>query len=515
MLLRHYTFFILHFTLAICAVCARSAQTAHIAQIAPTELRCEHRDNPLGIRETQPRLTWRLEATDPSLRNLAQTAWQIQVASTPEKLAAGEADIWDSGRVESTDVRAIYAGPKLAPNQQVWWRLRVWDNSPAPAASPWSAPATWSRGLLNTWMRQQTEEWPGTWIGLDDTPVAQTAKSAKGRANPPGEPSRETAQPEASPYPLTTTPQSALRNPQSDSRRAFLATAATGSLAVAGVAAMHATRGLAQDQNSTGEHTGNDHADTQGKGLGKGQGQGKGKGKGKGKGGQGQGHGKAGKHIHDRSKFDNPSVVAPPGARSTARVLAQCTACQLCVSACPSHVIEPAVLHYGSLTGLMKPRLNFDKSFCEFNCTVCSDVCPNGTLLPLGNDDAHTPPNASATHAERHAERRKARLDAKHTTRIGLASVDHSRCIIVKDSTDCGACAEHCPTAALQIKKLPGHPLPVPVVDASYCIGCGACQYPCPETPKAIIVSGLAVHETAEVLVEEKVKATTTDDFAF
>ncbi|MDR2452488.1 MAG: 4Fe-4S dicluster domain-containing protein [Candidatus Accumulibacter sp.] len=198
----------------------------------------------------------------------------------------------------------------------------------------------------------------------------------------------------------------------------------------------------------------------------------------------------ADRQEHDFSKLDDPEVVAPPGGRSTARILAQCTACQLCVSACPSRVIEPAVLHYGSLMGFMKPRLDFDQSFCNINCTVCTDVCPDGALTPLT-------------------------LEAKQTTRIGLAHVAHPRCIIVKDGTACGACAEHCPTAALQMKKITSHPDPLPVVDPRYCIGCGACQYACPTHPKAIVVSGIATHEKAEVLVQEQVKPTTIEDFAF
>jgi ferredoxin len=250
--------------------------------------------------------------------------------------------------------------------------------------------------------------------------------------------------------------------PPSSNRRAFITTAATGTLAAIGTTAYLATRRIAQNETPApgkGRDNGHDGGNAQGS-------------------------------RHDFPLLDHPAVVTPPGAASTAHMLAQCTACQLCVSACPSHVIEPAFLEYGSFAGLMKPRLNFDKSFCNFDCTVCTDVCPDGALLPLIKD-------------------------AKHTTRIGLAHTAHPRCIIVRDGTACGACAEHCPTAALQMKKVPEHADPVPVVDERYCIGCGACQYACPAIPKAIVISGHANHEKAEVLEQEQVAPTTTDDFAF
>ncbi|OAM89222.1 4Fe-4S dicluster domain-containing protein [Termitidicoccus mucosus] len=185
-------------------------------------------------------------------------------------------------------------------------------------------------------------------------------------------------------------------------------------------------------------------------------------------------------------------AIAPPGSRGAREFTARCTACQLCVSACPSHVIEPALLAYGTLNGMLKPRLNFDHSFCNFDCTVCGEVCPDGAIQPLTRD-------------------------TKHTTRIGVAEVTLSHCIVITEDTACGACAEHCPTAALQMK--PGDArFAQPEVSAEYCIGCGACQYACPAHPvKAVIVRGLAKHETASVLVQEKAEAPkgTEGDFAF
>ncbi|MDF9827154.1 alpha-L-rhamnosidase [Ereboglobus sp. PH5-10] len=142
---------------------------ASAGTIRPTEPRCEHRDNPLGLREVWPRLTWRLEAVNAADRGLVQSAWRVLVASTPEKLAANEGDVWDSGRIQNTDTRAVFAGRKLDALQQVWWKVRVWDGAGEP--SDWSAPATWSRGLEET---VNLKDWPGDWIGLDPSDAQRT-----------------------------------------------------------------------------------------------------------------------------------------------------------------------------------------------------------------------------------------------------------------------------------------------------------------------------------------------------
>jgi ferredoxin len=145
------------------------------------------------------------------------------------------------------------------------------------------------------------------------------------------------------------------------------------------------------------------------------------------------------------------------------------------------------------LQGLLQPHLDFEKNFCNFNCTRCMDVCPTGALVP-------------------------APLGEKRLMRLGRAEFVKSLCIVETKGTDCGACAEHCPTHAVIMVPFRGK-LMIPEVTADHCIGCGACEYACPVRPaRAIVVHGLTNHELA--LPPKEIKsampaAHSGDDFPF
>ena len=88
---------------------------------APAALRCEYLKNPLGIDETEPRLSWQFQSSGPEARGQRQTAWQVLVASTPELLEQDQGDRWDSGKVESDQsIHITYAGSPLASEQFCW-----------------------------------------------------------------------------------------------------------------------------------------------------------------------------------------------------------------------------------------------------------------------------------------------------------------------------------------------------------------------------------------------------------
>jgi alpha-L-rhamnosidase len=133
------------------------------ASAAPTTvgLRCEYLVNPLGLHETAPRFSWRMTSTR---RGEKQTAYQLLVASTPDRLAKQQGDLWDSGKVTSDQSAQIeYAGKALHSRMQCYWTVRTWDRDGKPSA--WSKPALWSMGLL------EPADWSAKWIAAP--PVTQ------------------------------------------------------------------------------------------------------------------------------------------------------------------------------------------------------------------------------------------------------------------------------------------------------------------------------------------------------
>jgi len=118
-------------------------------------LRCEYLSNPLGIDVLQPRLSWELRE---ERRGARQTAYAVRVASSREALLAGEADLWDSGTIDSDSTfHIVYEGKPLRSMQRAWWSVRVWDDQGQP--SDWAEPAWWEMGLL------EPDDWRAEWIG--------------------------------------------------------------------------------------------------------------------------------------------------------------------------------------------------------------------------------------------------------------------------------------------------------------------------------------------------------------
>ncbi|MDD4226587.1 MAG: family 78 glycoside hydrolase catalytic domain [Mariniphaga sp.] len=150
--------------IAFSALCSGGC-TATDQQVV-SGLSVDYLEYPLGLDNPAPRFSWQLH---PGAVDFEQSAYQIRVASSAEKLAAGEADCWDSGKVlSSRSLHIPYSGKPLISGARYFWQVVLWDGGDKPA--PASEPVWWEMGLLNE------ADWQGSWISAVDhsSPVPPT-----------------------------------------------------------------------------------------------------------------------------------------------------------------------------------------------------------------------------------------------------------------------------------------------------------------------------------------------------
>jgi polyferredoxin len=177
--------------------------------------------------------------------------------------------------------------------------------------------------------------------------------------------------------------------------------------------------------------------------------------------------------ILDKEIPERDMPITPFGSASVKEFYAKCTACQLCVAACPNGVLRPST----DLRRLMQPEMSYERGFCRPECVRCSEVCPTGAILKITKEE-------------------------KTQYRVGLAHVHRDLCVVETEGVSCGNCARKCPVGAIKMVKVdPDDPssLRRPTVIETRCIGCGACENLCPARPlSAITVDGRSLHLTED-----------------
>ncbi|MBN2135095.1 MAG: 4Fe-4S binding protein [Acidobacteria bacterium] len=164
-----------------------------------------------------------------------------------------------------------------------------------------------------------------------------------------------------------------------------------------------------------------------------------------------------------KDHYADPSLIRPPGSLIEKEFLQRCVRCGECMKVCLTNVIQPVFTEAG-LEAMFTPKLDMKAGYCEYNCTLCGQVCPTGAIREL-------------------------REEERSEIKIGTAFIDKNRCIPYQMGNDCIVCEEHCPTPEKAIwfeykemlndygeRKV----IKLPRVNMKNCIGCGICENKCP-----------------------------------
>ncbi len=161
-------------------------------------------------------------------------------------------------------------------------------------------------------------------------------------------------------------------------------------------------------------------------------------------------------------------LLRPPGVRDEGEFLQKCVRCGECMKVCLRSALYPAMLQAG-IEGVYTPQILPRLGYCEYNCTLCGQVCPTGAIPNLSSEE-------------------------KKRTVIGKAVFDKNHCLPYAKKTNCIVCEEHCPIPqkAIRSRKVSevtndGKQVEIqmPYVVDELCTGCGICENVCPLEGKA------------------------------
>jgi alpha-L-rhamnosidase len=144
----------------LAAVIVFGTITNSYAQLTVVKTLCDNKVNPLGISTINVHFGWE---TSSQQNNQSQTAYQVVIATSPEKLKTGTY-VWNSATVQTSEsVLVPYKGKALLPGTVYYWRVKVWDKNKQ--ASAWSKVSTFCTGFENA------ADWQNArWIGYEELP---------------------------------------------------------------------------------------------------------------------------------------------------------------------------------------------------------------------------------------------------------------------------------------------------------------------------------------------------------
>lgn len=122
---------------------------------------CNNRVNPVGIDPSWVFFSWQMQSDQ---SDVMQSAYQLAISSSVEKLRADDFDIYSTEMVTSNQsIQVPYQGPQLQTAKTYYWKVRVKSNTGD--LSKWSTIQTFTTGLadLRDWGHAK-------WIGYEELP---------------------------------------------------------------------------------------------------------------------------------------------------------------------------------------------------------------------------------------------------------------------------------------------------------------------------------------------------------
>ncbi|MEP6746774.1 MAG: family 78 glycoside hydrolase catalytic domain [Bacteroidota bacterium] len=134
---------------------------ADAQKLIVANLRCESRQNPMGVDAVKPTFSWELQSTR---QNVSQTAYKIIVADDSTLLQKNTGNMWNSKKILSgASIQVQYNGAALQSGKKYYWKIMAWDDKGN--SGNWSDAANWQMGLLTK------ADWKGAkWIGYEILP---------------------------------------------------------------------------------------------------------------------------------------------------------------------------------------------------------------------------------------------------------------------------------------------------------------------------------------------------------
>jgi alpha-L-rhamnosidase len=124
------------------------------ANLTFSKMLVEYVVNPVNIDNNNPRFSWIIKSSE---RNQNQSAYRIFVATNKKLLASEKADIWDSGKINSSEtIQHELTEMVLKSNQKYFWKVVIWDGNDCEFVSP---VASFETALL------KETDWLADWIG--------------------------------------------------------------------------------------------------------------------------------------------------------------------------------------------------------------------------------------------------------------------------------------------------------------------------------------------------------------